>query len=100
MLRTIADAGQDDQTHHDCTRQFANRPHWLRDQRGLSFSGCEALRQWSVRDIDAARTSAIVRMLAIASCGSSPETERRIAGAMATGSPAVRATIDIDRDCS
>jgi rhamnogalacturonyl hydrolase YesR len=53
MLRTIADAGQDDQTHHDCTRQFANRLRWLRDQRGLSFSGYEALRQWSVREIDA-----------------------------------------------
>ncbi|MGH6645149.1 MAG: AMP-binding protein, partial [Bradyrhizobium sp.] len=33
--------------------QMARYRHWLRDQRGLSFSGYEELRQWSVSDIDA-----------------------------------------------
>jgi acetoacetyl-CoA synthetase len=33
--------------------QMARYRHWLRDHRGLNFSGYEELRQWSVRDIDA-----------------------------------------------
>ncbi len=35
------------------TSQMARYRHWLRDQRGLDFPDYEALRQWSVREIDA-----------------------------------------------
>jgi acetoacetyl-CoA synthetase len=33
--------------------QMARYRHWLHEQRGLNFPDYEALRQWSVRDIDA-----------------------------------------------
>src|ERR1700676_1686795 len=33
--------------------QIALYRRWLRDQRGLSFSNYEEMRQWSVGDIDA-----------------------------------------------
>ena len=33
--------------------EMARYRHWLHEQRGLNFPDYEALRQWSVRDIDA-----------------------------------------------
>jgi len=35
------------------TTQMAGYRHWLRDNRKLDFADYEALRQWSVRDINA-----------------------------------------------